>query len=80
MSGVLRMMYTSDMYGHTFITMTSIVLTYCQQDSGHESDWEYVLLVYAKGNDGQWSKTRLIFEQDGASPSVNWTDLDTFDL
>ncbi|KIM98963.1 hypothetical protein OIDMADRAFT_146637 [Oidiodendron maius Zn] len=53
---------------------------YFRHDSGHESDWEFMVVVLQQdpGN-GNWFRDEVIFEQDGSSPHVNWGNLDTFD-
>lgn len=56
-------------------------LTHKTQDSGHESDWEFVTLVFKPdpNNPGLYYRTCVIHEQDGKKPCDNYGDFSTFD-
>jgi len=51
---------------------------YFRHDSGHESDWEYVIVVFTQDSGSLWYRDYVIFEQDGNTPTETWGTMDTF--
>ncbi|KAJ2982201.1 hypothetical protein NQ176_g1548 [Zarea fungicola] len=49
---------------------------YFTKDTGHRHDIEWIIMVFNSGDGGRtFSRSRVIFEQDGSHPSKNWGDV-----
>ncbi|KAF2092591.1 hypothetical protein NA57DRAFT_49901 [Rhizodiscina lignyota] len=62
-------------------TWRIIYYVYFKKDTGHESDWEGVVMKFSNPNgDNNWVRSSVIFEQDGNKPEKSYEDInDTFD-
>ncbi|KAJ2980756.1 hypothetical protein NQ176_g2442 [Zarea fungicola] len=54
---------------------------YFTKDTGHRHDIEWIVVVWSSNDNGQtFYRNRVLFEQDGNKPSIQWGDLqNTFD-
>jgi hypothetical protein len=53
---------------------------YFKKDTGHESDWEWAVVIYQNVGGDNYERSEIVFEQDGASPRESWGDIqNTFD-